>query len=78
MNSIKRKLRYLIAPLKDKIKMQQRINTLENDNEALRDLFENEFQKAMDSLMNVEELNRLKKENKNLRLKVKVLRGNKK
>ena len=58
--------------------MQQRINTLENDNEALRDLFENEFQKAMDSLMNVEELNRLKKENKNLRLKVKVLRGNKK
>lgn len=58
--------------------MQQRINTLENDNEALRDLFENEFQKAMDSLMNVEELNRLKKENKNLRLKVRVLRGNKK
>jgi len=75
---IKQKIKCLIAPFKDKVKMQQRINTLENDNEALRDLFENEFQKAMDSLMNVEELNRLKKENKNLRLKVKVLRGNKK
>lgn len=78
MTFIKNKLALLIAPFKDKIKMQQRINTLENDNEALRDLFENEFQKAMDSLMNVQELEKLKKENRNLRLKVKVLRSNKK
>ena len=78
MTFIKNKLALLIAPFKDKIKMQQRINTLENDNETLRDLFENEFQKAMDSLMNVQELEKLKKENRNLRLKVKVLRSNKK
>jgi hypothetical protein len=78
MTFIKNKLALLIAPFKDKIKMQQRINTLENDNEALRDLFENEFQKAMDSLMNVQELEKLKKENQHLRLKVKVLRSNKK
>ena len=78
MTFIKQKLALLLAPFKDKIKMQQRINTLENDNETLRDLFENEFQKAMDSLMNVQELEKLKKENRNLRLKVKVLRSNKK
>lgn len=78
MTFIKQKLALLLAPFKEKVKMQQRINTLENDNETLRDLFENEFQKAMDSLMNVQELEKLKKENKNLRLKVKVLRSNKK
>lgn len=78
MTFIKQKIAYIIAPFKDKVKMQQRINTLENDNETLRDFIENEFQKAMDVLMNAEELERLRKENKHLRLKVKVLRGNKK
>ena len=68
----------MIAPFKDKIKMQHRINTLEVENEALKDLFENEFQKAMDQLMNVDEIEKLKKENKHLRLKIKVLRGNRK
>ena len=34
MTFIKRKLAYLIAPFKDKIKMQHRINTLEVDNET--------------------------------------------
>ena len=78
MTFIKQKLAYLIAPFKDKVKMQHRINTLEVKNDALEELFKNEFQKAMDSLMNVEELEKLKKENKHLRLKVKVLREKKK
>ena len=58
--------------------MQYKINTLENKNETLEELFKNEFQKCMDTLMNIEEIEKLKKENKHLRLKVKVLRGNKK
>lgn len=78
MISIKRIFSYIIAPFKDKMKMQHRINTLEVNNETLHQLFENEFQKCMDALMNVEELEKLRKENKNLRLKVKVLRSNKK
>ena len=78
MISIKKIFSYTIAPFKDKMKMQRRINTLENDNEMLHQLFENEFQKAMDTLMNIEELEKLRKENKHLRLKVKVLRSNKK
>lgn len=75
---IKRKLSYLIAPFKDKLKMQHKINTLENKVESLEDYFKNEFQKCMDEMMNIEEIEKLKKENKHLRLKVKVLRGNKK
>ncbi len=78
MTFIKQKLSYLIAPFKDKIKMQHKINTLENKVESLEDYFKNEFQKCMDEMMNVKEIEKLKKENKHLRLKVKVLRGNKK
>lgn len=78
MTFIKQKLSYLIAPFKDKIKMQHKINTLENKVESLEDYFQNEFQKCMDEMMNIKEIEKLKKENKHLRLKVKVLRGNKK
>lgn len=78
MNFIKRKLSYLIAPFKDKIKMQHRINTLEVNYETLEELYNKEFQEVIDKLMNKEEMARLKKENSNLRRKIKVLRGNKK
>lgn len=78
MNSIKRKLRYLIAPFKDKMEMQHRINTLEVKYEALEELYETDFHQIRDTLMNKGEVERLKKENKNLRKKVKILRGNKK
>lgn len=75
---IKNKLALLIAPFKEKIKMQIKINTLENRVETLEDYFQNEFQKCMDEMMNLKEIEKLKKENQHLRLKVKVLRGNKK
>lgn len=78
MTFIKQKLALLLAPFKEKIKMQQRINTLENKVESLEDYFQNEFQKCMDEMMNIKEIEKLKKENQHLRLKVKVLRGNKK
>lgn len=78
MNFIKRKLSYLIVPFKDKIKMQHKINTLEVNYETLEELYKKEFQEVIDKLMNKEEMARLKKENSNLRRKIKVLRGNKK
>lgn len=78
MNFIKRKLSYLIVPFKDKMKMQHRINTLEVNYESLEELYKKEFQEVIDKLMNKEEMARLKKENSNLRRKIKVLRGNKK
>ena len=78
MNFIKRKLSYLIVLFKDKMKMQHRINTLEVNYESLEELYKKEFQEVIDKLMNKEEMARLKKENSNLRRKIKVLRGNKK
>ena len=78
MTSIKHKLAYLMLPFKDKVKMQHKINTLENKLDTLEEFYQKKKQKCMDALMNVEQLEKLRKENKNLRLKIKVLRGNKK
>ena len=58
--------------------MQHRINTLEVNYESLEELYKKEFQEVIDKLMNKEEMNRLKKENSNLRKKIKILRSDKK
>jgi hypothetical protein len=77
VKDIKRKLNYLVAPFKDKMLMQKKINTLEVKYEALEELWETDFHTIRDTLMNKNEVERLKKENKNLRKKVKILRGKK-
>ena len=77
VKDIKRKLNYLVAPFKDKMLMQKKINTLEVKYEALEELWEIDFHTIRDTLMNKGEVERLKKENKNLRKKVKILRGKK-
>ena len=68
----------MIVPFKDKMNMQHRINTLEVNYESLEELYKKEFQEVIDKLMNKEEMNRLKKENSNLRKKIKILRSDKK
>ena len=77
VKDINRKLNYLVAPFKDKMLMQKKINTLEVKYEALEELWETDFHQIRDTLMNKNEVERLKKENKNLRKKVKILRGKK-
>ena len=76
VKDIKRKLNYLVAPFKDKMLMQKKINTLEVKYEALEELWETDFHTIRDTLMNKNEVERLKKENKNLRKKVKILSYN--
>ena len=77
VKDINRKLNYLVAPFKDKMLMQKKINTLEVKYEALEELWETDFHQIRDTLMNKNEVERLKKENNNLRKKVKILRGKK-
>lgn len=57
------------------IKLQQRINTLENENETLKNVIKDELYKEfMKKLAEPMEVERLRKENKKLRLQIKNLR----
>lgn len=59
----------------NKVKLIQRINTLELDNSVLENVIKDELYKTfMDKLKEPQELNRLKKENSNLRKKNKLLK----
>lgn len=58
-----------------KDKLKKRINTLENENETLKETIKNELYKSfMNKLNEPLELDRIKKENKRLRKKVKILK----
>lgn len=59
----------------DIAKLKRKINTLENENEALKETIKNDlYAKFMNKLDNEIDLDRLKKENKKLRAKVKSLK----
>ena len=59
----------------DLAKMQKRINTLENEVETLQNTIKDELYNAFMSKLNESvEVDRLKKENKRLKLKVKSLK----
>lgn len=59
----------------DVIKLHQRVNTLENENETLKNVIKDELYKEfMKKLAEPMEVERLRKENKKLRLQIKNLR----
>ena len=68
--------------LPSKIKMRRRINTLESENEVLKNTIKDELYKEfIQKLGEPEEIKRLREENKRLRLKIKdykeeILNGN--
>lgn len=58
-----------------KLQLIHKINTLETDNNVLKDIIKDELYKTfIDKLKEPQELARYKKENKNLRMKVKTLK----
>lgn len=59
----------------NKLQLIHKVNTLELENITLKDTIKNELYKTfMDKLNEPQEINRLKKENSNLRKKNKVLK----
>lgn len=78
MSFIKRILNIIIAPLKNKMKMQRRMNTLEIEKVELEYIIKSRITETlMRTLENQDEVERLKKENTRLRKKVKDLKGGK-
>lgn len=60
----------------NKFNLILKINKLENEKQALEDVIKDELYKLfIDKLKEPQELDRLKKENKNLRIKVKTLKS---
>lgn len=73
---MKRKLKQVVDLFKlNKIQLIQRINTLELEKSTLEETIKDELYKTfMDKLKEPQELARYKKDNKNLRMKVKTLK----
>ena len=71
-----RKLKHVVDLFKlNKIQLIQRINTLELQKSTLEETIKDELYKTfMDKLKEPQELARYKKDNKNLRMKVKTLK----
>lgn len=71
-------IKMVIAPFKNKMKMQRRINTLEIEKVELEHIIKSRITETlMKTLTNQDEVERLKKENIKLRKKVKDLKGGK-
>ena len=71
-------LRLIVAPFRDKMKLQQRANTLELEKKELEMILNSRVSETIiHTLENQDEVDRLTKENQRLRKKVKDLRGGK-
>ncbi len=71
-------LKLLIAPFKDKFKLQRKVNTLELEKKELEMILQSRVSETIiNTLSNQEEVERLRKENSRLRLKVKEIRNEK-
>lgn len=67
--------RLLISPLRDKFKLQCKVNTLELQKKELEMVLQSRVSETlMNTLSNQEEVDRLLKENSRLRAKVKELK----
>lgn len=65
----------LISPLRDKFKLQKKVNTLELQKKELEMIIQSRVSETlMNTLSNQEEVDRLLKENQRLRAKVKELK----
>lgn len=68
-------LKLLISPLRDKFKLQRKVNTLELQKKELEMILQSRVSETlMNTLSNQEEVDRLLKENSRLRAKVKELK----
>lgn len=71
-------LKLLISPLKDKFKLQRKVNTLELEKKELELIIQSKVSETlMNTLSNQEEVERLTRENQRLRKKVKEIRNEK-
>lgn len=71
-------LKLLISPLKDKFKLQRKVNTLELEKKELEMILQSRVSETLlNTLSNYEEVERLRKENTRLRLKVKEKKNEK-
>lgn len=78
MSKVKGIFRLFIAPFKDKFKLQMRVNTLELQKRELEMTLQSRVSETIiNALTNQEEVDRLRKENVRLRVKVKQLKGEK-
>lgn len=73
-----RLIRLIFAPFRDKMKLQQRANTLELEKKELEMILNSRVSETIiHTLENQDEVDRLLKENQRLRAKIKQMKGDK-
>lgn len=71
-------IKLLVSPMRDKFKLQKKVNTLELQKKELEMILQSRVSETlMNTLSNQEEVDRLLKENQRLRVKVKELKKEK-